>query len=119
MVAFASASAALDCAVELQRDLSRHNAQRPAQSLRVRVGLHTGNIFQLDDDFLGKAVVLAARITGRARGGEILVSSDCREYTRRVGRWRYGPAMELRLKGLAGAQRVYSLDWSGERSGER
>jgi class 3 adenylate cyclase len=112
MIAFASASAALDCAVELQRILSRHNAAEPAQTLRVRVGLHTGNIFQVDDDFLGKAVVLAARITGRARGGEILVSAACREYTCRVGRWRYGQAMELRLKGLASEERVYSLDWS-------
>lgn len=112
MIAFSSATAALDCAVELQRLLSRHNAAEPARSLRVRVGLHTGNIFQLDDDFLGKAVVLAARITGRARGGEILVSAACRDYTRRVERWRYGQEMELRLKGLADAERVYPLDWS-------
>jgi class 3 adenylate cyclase len=115
MIAFASASAALDCAVELQRMLSRHNAAEPDQTLRVRVGLHTGNMFQLEDDFLGKAVVLAACITGHARGGEILVSADCREYTRRVGRWRYGAAMELRLKGLASSERVYRLDWSVER----
>jgi class 3 adenylate cyclase len=114
LIAFASASAALDCAVGLQRTLSRHNASRPAQALRVRVGMHTGNIFQLDDDFLGKAVVLAARITGRARGGEILVSAACREYTRRVGRWRYGQVMELQLKGLASVERVYPLDWAAD-----
>lgn len=114
MIAFASASAALDCAVELQRVLSRYNAAEPIQPLRVRVGLHTGNIFQLDDDFLGKAVVLAARITGHAQGGEVLVSSACREYTRSVGRWRYGPAMELRPKGLASVEQVYPLDWSAD-----
>lgn len=115
MVAFASASAALDCAVELQRSLSRYNAAVPGEALHVRVGLHTGNIFQLDDDFLGKAVVLAARITGQARGGEILVSADCREYTHRVGRWRFGSAMELRPKGLASVEQVYPLEWSAER----
>jgi class 3 adenylate cyclase len=112
MVVFASASAALDCAIELQRILGRRNAAEPAQTLRVRVGLHTGNIFQVDDDFLGRAVVLAARITGRARGGEILVSAACREYTFHLGRWRYGQAMELTLKGLTGVELVYSLDWS-------
>jgi eukaryotic-like serine/threonine-protein kinase len=111
MVTFASASAALDCAVELQRMLSRYNARESAQPLRVRVGMHTGNIFHLDDDFLGKAVVLAARITGHARGGEILVSAACREYTSSVGRWRYGQAIELRPKGLASVEQVYSLDW--------
>jgi len=112
MILFASASAALDFAVALLQSLARYNDAEPAQKLRVRVGLHTGNIFQLDDDFLGKAVVLAARITGRARGGEILVSAACREYTLLVGRWRYGDAMELRLKGLAGVERVYPLEWS-------
>jgi class 3 adenylate cyclase len=115
MVAFASASAALDCAVELQRILSSYKPTDHARPLRVRIGLHTGNIFQLDDDFLGKAVVLAARITGHARGGEILVSADCREYTRRVGRWQYGPAMELRLKGLSKVERVYPLEWTADR----
>jgi class 3 adenylate cyclase len=114
LIAFASASAALDCAVALQRTLSRHNATRPAQALQVRVGMHTGNIFQLDDDFLGKAVVLAARITGRARGGQILVSAACREYTQGVGRWRYGQPMELQLKGLASVERVYPLDWAAD-----
>jgi class 3 adenylate cyclase len=114
MIVFASASASLDCAVELQRTLSRHNATEPSQTLLVRVGLHTGNIFYLDDDFLGKAVVLAARITGHAHGGQILVSAACREYTRHVGRWRYGRGMELRLKGLADVERAYSLDWAAK-----
>jgi class 3 adenylate cyclase len=115
LIAFGSASAALDFAVELQHVLARHNASEPTQPLYVRVGMHTGNIFQLDDDFLGRAVVLAARITGRARGGEILVSAACREYTRHVGRWEYGRMMELRLKGLVGSETVYALNWSESR----
>jgi class 3 adenylate cyclase len=111
MLAFASASAALSCAVELQRAVGRFNAGNPARSLRVRVGVHTGNIFRLDDDFLGKAVVLAARITGHARGGEVLVSAESKEYTERLGRWHYGAPTSLSLKGITDAQRVYLLDW--------
>jgi class 3 adenylate cyclase len=113
MVLFSSTSAALDWAVDLQRALARHNEGQPVAPVRVRVGLHTGNIFQTEEDFLGKAVVLAARITGRARGGQILVSEASMEYTRLVGRWSYDESMELRLKGLASAERVYSLDWAG------
>ena len=112
MITFASASAALDWAVELQRVLSRYNAGEAPAILRVRVGLHTGNIFQAEEDFLGRAVVVAARITGRARGGEILVSSASRSYTSHLGRWSYGEPRELSLKGLAQAERVYPLDWS-------
>jgi class 3 adenylate cyclase len=112
MITFASATAALRCAVETQRILARYNAENPAQRLQVRIGMHTGNVFQADQDFLGRAVVLAARITGRARGGEILVSEACRAYTRRLGGWHYGEPAELTLKGLASVERVYSLQWA-------
>jgi class 3 adenylate cyclase len=111
MAVFASATAALSCAVELQQILARHNARHPDEQLAVRIGVHTGNIYATEHDFLGKAVVLAARITGRARGGEILVSAACRGYTASRGRWRYGRTAELTLKGLAAVHRVYSLDW--------
>jgi class 3 adenylate cyclase len=112
MITFASASAALAFAVDLQQTLARRNAARPEAPLRIRIGLHTGNIFQSGDDVLGRAVILAARITGRARGGEILVSDACREYTERLGRWTYGRPIELALKGLTSVERVHSLDWT-------
>jgi class 3 adenylate cyclase len=112
MLAFASASASLAWAVQIQRILARYNAAHPEQPLRMRVGAHTGNIFQAESDYLGRAVVLAARITGQAQGGQILVSAACREYTRRLGRWRYGEPAELALKGLASVERVYSLEWA-------
>lgn len=112
MMTFVSAAAALECSIALQRAFAQHNETNPDQRLPVRIGLHTGNIFQLEDDVLGKAVVMAARITGKARGGEILVSSASREYTVRLGRWRYDERGELRLKGLANPEQVYSLDWA-------
>jgi len=111
MITFASASAALTFSIDLQQALERFNASHPDEPLLVRVGMHTGNIFQSGDDVLGRAVVLAARITGRARGGEILVSAACREYTRRVERWTYGEPVDLTLKGLVSAERVYALEW--------
>lgn len=112
MITFASATAALAWAVETQRVLARYNAANLGHRLRMRIGVHTGNVFPAEKDFLGRAVVLAARITGRARGGQILVSAACREYTSRSGRWRYGAPAELALKGLASVERVYSLEWA-------
>jgi class 3 adenylate cyclase len=111
MLVFASASSAVSFAVELQRAVRRSNATNPARSLRVRIGVHTGNVFQFEEDFFGRAVVLAARITGRAQGGQVLVSAASKEYTERLGLWTYGPPTSLSLKGLAGAERVYSVDW--------
>jgi class 3 adenylate cyclase len=111
MLAFRSASAAVACAVDLQRAVGRSNAADVERAVRVRIGVHTGNMFELDGDFLGRSVVLAARITGRARGGEVLVSAACKEYTEKVAPWDYGAPTLLSLKGLAAAEQVYSLDW--------
>lgn len=116
MIAFASASAALASAVELQEMFSVYSARHSDRQLRVRIGLHTGNVFQEQDDFLGKTVVLAARITGRARGGEVLVSGTLKDYIEHVTEWRFGPPSELSLKGLSSPQRVHAVYWSDERS---
>jgi class 3 adenylate cyclase len=112
MIVFASSAAALRCAVALQQRLDEENERRGEEPIRVRIGMHTGNIFAADSDFLGRAVVLAARITGRARGGEILVSDDCKRYTDRLGVWRYGDASQLQLKGLSTPTTVHPLDWT-------
>lgn len=114
MIVFASASAALACAVELQLIFSAYSARRADRQLRLRIGLHTGNVFQEQDDFLGRTVVVAARITGWARGGEVLVSDALKRYTERVGRWRFGPPSDVRLKGLASSYRVYPVHWNSE-----
>jgi class 3 adenylate cyclase len=111
MMVFSSARSALGCAIELQRAVARFNATNVERSLRVRIGVHTGNIFEVEGDFLGRAVVLAARITGRARGGEVLVSAASKQYTKDLRRWEYGASTSLSLKGLTRAERVYSLDW--------
>jgi class 3 adenylate cyclase len=114
MIAFASASAALASAVELQEIFSVYSARHPTQQLRVRIGVHTGNVFQEQDDFLGKTVVVAARIAGRARGGEVLVSGALKEYIEHVTEWRFGPPSDLSLKGLTSPQRVHPVYWNAD-----
>ena len=68
VAAFARASDALACAVEIQR--------RTADSLtRYRMGIHTGEV-QVHDDrtYLGPAVNRAARIRDAGHGGQVLLS---------------------------------------------
>jgi predicted ATPase len=66
-VAFASADAALQAAVDGQQAM-------PATGLRVRMGLHTGEVERRDDDFRGRPVNRAARIMAAGHGGQILLS---------------------------------------------
>ena len=41
----------------------------------VRVGLHHGSAIERDDDYFGAAVNLAARVSGVATGGEVLLTA--------------------------------------------
>lgn len=44
----------------------------------MRVGIHTGAAVRRDGDWFGSAVNLAARLSGRASGGEVLLSDATR-----------------------------------------
>jgi len=44
----------------------------------VRVGIHTGAAVKRNDDWFGRAVNLAARLSGLAAGGEVLTSEATR-----------------------------------------
>jgi class 3 adenylate cyclase len=97
----------------VQRSLATHARSNPAQAIRVRVGVHTGEVIVGDDgDLFGKHVVLAARIANCAKGGEILVSSLVREIVDARGDLRFGEPRVVELKGLAGAHTLHPLDWS-------
>lgn len=70
---FARADDAVGAALDLQRRLS--SAEWPAATkLEVRMGLHTGESEERDDDYLGPAVNRAARVADAANGSQILVS---------------------------------------------
>ena len=82
-----------------------------ARGLMVRVGLHSGFVIAATDDLLGRNVVLASRIAGHARGGEILVSSTLKQYTETDPSFRFEPRGEHHFKGLLGEHEVYLVRW--------
>jgi class 3 adenylate cyclase len=74
MIAFSSAADGVLCALNIQCGIALWNASRPYQSLRVRIGLHAGQVISEGNDFAGDTVNAAARIGAHAKGGQILVS---------------------------------------------
>jgi class 3 adenylate cyclase len=72
-VAFASAKQAVLCALEVQQALACHEWPS-GTSVRVRMGIHTGQAIPADGAYTGLAVHRAARICAAARGGQVLVS---------------------------------------------
>jgi predicted ATPase/class 3 adenylate cyclase len=51
-------------------------------SLRVRMGLHTGEVEQQGDHYFGAALYRCARLTNAAHGGQVLLSSATAELVR-------------------------------------
>ena len=109
MIAFSSARAGVRCALAIQRTFAGFVVEETGEELRVRMGLHAGFVIEDAEDFFGRNVVLAARIAEQARGGEVLVSSELREYAQSDPLLRFEPRGEVRLKGLSGRHEVYAV----------
>jgi adenylate cyclase len=115
MLSFPSARSALSCTVDVQRALRALARSRPADGLRVRVGVHTGEVIVGDDgDLFGRHVVIASRVADAARGGEILVSGLVRELVEPRGDFEFGAARLVTLKGLGADHPVYPVAWDDQ-----
>jgi len=102
LMTFPAPSHAVACAQELVRELGR-------VGLRVRAGLHAGEIVLREDgDVSGLAVNLAARVQQAAPGGTTWVSSTVRDLVL-GGEWAFTERGEHTLKGIEGAWRLYEL----------
>ena len=72
---FASALEATRCAIEIQRTMSQRNQQQPPErAIRLRIGIHVGDIVQKDGKVMGDAVNIAARIGPMAEPGGTCLS---------------------------------------------
>ena len=77
-VTFTRALDAVQCAAEGQRALTAHSWPQ-SESLRVRMGLHTGEPLIASTGYVGMDVHRAARIGDAGHGGQILLSHTTRE----------------------------------------
>lgn len=119
MLAFASARAAIRCAMGIQRALADHNRLNPDRELRVRVGLNSGDALLKEDDFFGLAVSLAARVMEKAGGRQILITEVTRSL---AGSWTGVSFLDRGrhyIKGFSGRHRLYEVVWSDRETQER
>lgn len=98
---FASASAAVAAAIDLQRAVRRYGRSTDAVApFEVRVGVSIGEVVEDDGDVHGVAVIEGARLEAMAAPGEILAT----DLVERLGRRRvdatFEPAGTHTLKGL-------------------
>ncbi|WP_170408905.1 adenylate/guanylate cyclase domain-containing protein [Ruegeria arenilitoris] len=97
---FKSTSDAADCAIAIQ------SAQKP-DNIKLRIGIHTGEVVTEGDDIFGDGINVAARLEAMAKPGQVLISdtshnsldrgdaskfdggeqTELKNITRRIGVW--------------------------------
>ena len=110
MITFRSAAAGLDCAVDLQRAIAAREIEGD-WPIKVRLGLHAGEVLRSGDDVFGAHVNVAARVAAQAKGDQILVSGLLHDLVRPVTDVRFAAAREMELKGFTGSHRIHAVLW--------
>ncbi len=80
-----------------------------ASGLRLRLGLHAGDVIRESGNVYGGAVNVAARISAAAGPGEVLVSDLVRALARTSTELPFEDRGEHRLKGVAESLRLYRI----------
>jgi TolB-like protein/class 3 adenylate cyclase len=77
LIEFASAVEALNCAVAMQTALVTHNkSASDSEQTQIRIGVHLGEVQEMDGDIYGDGVNIAARIEPLAEADGICISED-------------------------------------------
>ena len=72
---FGSVVDAVNCAVEVQRELAERNSELPpARQMEFRIGINLGDVIEEGERIYGDGVNIAARVEGLAEGGGICIS---------------------------------------------
>jgi class 3 adenylate cyclase len=80
------------------------------EHIHVRIGLNAGEPIAEEEDLFGTAVITAARIAGKAAGGEILCSDVVRQLVAGKG-FLFSDRGETALRGFEDPVRLYEVHW--------
>ena len=113
IIAFPTVSDAATAAIEIQEGLAEH------PKLRLRMGLHMGDIEQDEADVYGTGVNLAARLQTEAPPGGVMISADLhRQLTGKLA-GRFSDAGSFKLKNISHPVQGFQWRQEGARPGGR
>jgi TolB-like protein/Flp pilus assembly protein TadD len=116
LVEFASALAAVRCAVEIQRALAERNQAQPAErQVRICIGIHLGDVVRSAGDVHGDGVNIAARIEPLAEQGGICLSNSVHDQIENKVEHALVRLSRPELKNIQASVQVYKLVLEGAR----
>jgi class 3 adenylate cyclase len=107
LVSFARRADALACAVDVQRELAADRAAHADGGVRVRIGVHTGDVLVERGRYFGLEVVVPFRLCEAAGADEILASGPDEDASGVPAR----DVRELALKGIPRPVRALVVSW--------
>lgn len=123
LVEFHSALDATNCAVEIQRFLHDYNfSSKEEWRIRLRIGIHLGDVIHTDGDVLGDAVNIASRIEPLAEAEGVCVSEQVFDQVRNKILQPFVKLTQKDLKNIRFSIDVYKvvLPWESDTfSGEK
>ncbi len=102
LAVFSAASGAIDAGLQCA-------AAGEEFGLRLRLGIHAGDVIREEGNVYGGAVNLASRIQALSAPGDVLVSATIRELARTSAGVTFEDHGEHVMKGIADAVRVYQV----------
>jgi len=78
----------------------------PPAPLRLRAGVHAGEVVVTADDLIGHDVNVASRVAGTANGGQVLASMTVRDEVDPLHGVQFGRARRRSFKGVDGTVSV-------------
>src|SRR4030043_1265968 len=106
MLSFESPSAAIKCACDMQKELSRN-----ITSIKIRIGINTGEVVRREGrQPFGQAVVVASRLANKAKAEQILVSDVTKHLVAGRG-FPFAERGRAKLKGSGENIKLYEVAW--------
>ncbi len=107
---FASVVDAVQCAVEIQRELAERNAELPTKNKMVfRMGVNLGDVVEEDGRIYGDGVNIAARLESICEGGGICISGTAFEHIEHKLDLEFEDLGDHEVKNITKPVRVYRL----------
>ena len=116
LIEFPSALEATECAVEVQRSLRDYNKRsNEDRRVHIRIGIHLGDVIQQQNDVLGDAVNIAARIEPLAEPDGVCISQQVYDQVRNKIGYPTENLGPQQLKNIGYPIDVHRVVWTKEK----
>jgi adenylate cyclase len=116
---FSSVVDAVECAVEIQKELKARNAELPEnRRMEFRIGVNLGDVIEDGEQILGDGVNIAARLESLSEAGGICISGTAFDHVRNKLDLGYEYLGEQTVKNIALPVRVYKVLMEPEAAGK-